>query len=627
MRRLTAVWIGTNGRVAIGGLIVVIAVLTMMPLRTGIVQAQSNACVTGGAVSAGNAGLAQDCETLLGLMDTLRGSAPLNWSATTPITRWTGIRLGGSPQRVTIIKLQKRNLDGSIPADIGKIEKLVDLWLYVNSLTGPLPAELGDLADLETLMLSNNELSGQIPDALNDLTLKRLWLKNNSFTGCMPANLLDVPDGDAASLNLPVCGDDGDGGGDGDGDGGSIPIVTPTPTPSESLSEMVKRVRPAVVKISASGLLPYARGTGFIFSTSSDGGAHILTNFHVVEGATGLRVMVNDAEWYTPTVWSLDARRDIAVLYICCDDFVSVGFADSNTLFAGDDVVAIGYPADVIMPRTLRPGRTIVPGEASVTRGMISAFRYDSIRDAQLVQTDAAINPGNSGGPLFSTDGQVVAMNTFGISKFIADELNFSILETTITEKLRIWNEGPDAEFGPVSGDLAHEVDEYIEVWSPDFEATDDEFAVSATFVNPYDADTDAETWNYGFYFGRTADPDDQYMYFVVDWTKRWFLSVRKADGSLERILSGQVPQLRTEAGQRNSLAMLVDGKYGALYVNGSRVYLNDEPVGRYIDLGGEHVQSHGGRVAVVTGYFLDSERAGAVTAYEDFYGVSYSHD
>ena len=170
-------------------------------------------------------------------------------------------------------------------------------------------------------------------------------------------------------------------------------------------------------------------------------------------------------------------------------------------------------------------------------------------------------------------------------------------------------------------------VDEYIEVWSPDFEATDDEFAVSATFVNPYDADTDAETWNYGFYFGRTDDPDDPYMYFVVSSSKRWYLRARKADGSFEGILSGQVPQLQTEAGQRNSLVMFVDGKYGALYVNGLRVYLNDEPVGRYIDLGGEHVQSHGGRVAVVTGYFLDSERAGAVTAYEDFTGVSYSHD
>ncbi len=521
---------------------------------------------------------------------------------------------------MTIIRLQRRNLNGSIPADIGKIEKLVDLWLYVNNLTGPLPAELGDLADLETLMLSNNELSGQIPDALNDLTLKRLWLKNNSFTGCMPANLLDVPDGDASRLNLPVCRDDGD---------GSIPITTPTPPPSESLSDMVKRVRPAVVKISASGWLPYAIGTGFIFSTVPDaGGAYILTNFHVIEEAEGLAVKVNDTEWYTPTVMFRDARRDIAVLYICCGDFVPVGFADSNTLFAGDDVVAIGHPMDVFMPRKLRPGRTIVPGEASVTTGMISAFRYDSRMDAQLVQTDAAINPGNSGGPLFSTAGQVVAMNTQRLHLAgEVDNVGFSILETTIREKLRIWAEGPDAEFGPVSGELAHEVDEYIEVWSPDFEATDDEFEVGATFVNPYSADENDGGWNYGFHFGRTDDPGDQYMYFVVDWTKRWFLSVRKADGSLERILSGQVPQLRTEAGQRNSIAMLVDGKYGVLYVNGLRVYLNDEPVGRYIDLGGEHVQSHGGRVAVVTGFFEGSERAGAVTAYEDFYSVSYSHD
>ena len=134
-----------------------------------------------------------------------------------------------------------------------------------------------------------------------------------------------------------------------------------------------------------------------------------------------------------------------------------------------------------------------------------------------------------------------------------------------------------------MSGDLAHEVDGYIEVWSPDFEATDDEFAVSATFVNPYDADTDAETWNYGFHFGRTDDPGDPYMYFIVSSSKMWYLRARKADGSFEGILSGQVPQLQTEAGQRNSLVMFVDGKYGALYVNGLRVYLNDEPVSRYI--------------------------------------------
>ena len=78
--------------------------------------------------------------------------------------------------------------------------------------------------------------------------------------------------------------------------------------------------------------------------------------------------------------------------------------------------------------------------------------------DAQLVQTDAAINPGNSGGPLFSTAGQVVAMNTQRLHLTgEVDNVGFSVLETTIREKLRIWTEGPDAEFGPVSGELPHD--------------------------------------------------------------------------------------------------------------------------------------------------------------------------
>ena len=597
MNRLTTVVRpNMNARIAIGGLIVavVIAMLAMVPLRTDIVHAQTSVCVTNGAVPSGNAALAADCETLLGMKSALRGSGKLNWWAGRSIQRWDGVTVESG--------------------------RVVGVSLPTKSLNGILPAAFGNLSGLQSLDLSGNSLTGTIPTELGNLTLVKLRLAGNSFTGCVPASLLTVPDSDAASLNLPVCG--------GDGEPTPIPITTPTPTPSESLSDMVKRVRPAVVKISASGLLPYARGTGFIFSTVPDaGGAYILTNFHVIEEAEGLAVKVNDTEWYTPTVTFRDARRDIAVLYICCGDFVSVDFADSNTLFAGDDVVAIGYPKDVFMPRTLRPGRTIVPGEVSVTTGIISAFRYDSKMDAQLVQTDAAVNPGNSGGPLFSTAGQVVAMNTQRLHLAgEVDNVGFSVLETTIQEKLRIWTEGPEAEFGPENGELPHEVDEYIERWSPDFEATDDEFALRATFVNPYDA-TDTDEWDYGFRFGHTDDPDDPYMYFVVDSRKQWYLSVRKADGNLEEILRGGVPQLLREAGERNSLSVLVDGKYGALYVNGLRVYLNNEPVSRYVDLGGDLVQSHGGSVDIVTGYFTGDERAGAVTAYEDFYGVSYSHD
>ena len=190
---------------------------TATPTPTPSAPAPRVAC--GSAVTdTSNTALVADCEYLLGMKDTLRGSASLNWSASLPITGWTGVRLGGTPQRVTIVKLQKQNLTGSIPSGIGSLEKLQDLWLYTNELTGPLPAELGNLSELETLMLSNNNLSGQIPQTLNNLSLSRLWLKGNDFTGCMPANLLNVPDGDAASLNLPTC------------EGSPSPTPTPTPT-------------------------------------------------------------------------------------------------------------------------------------------------------------------------------------------------------------------------------------------------------------------------------------------------------------------------------------------------------------------------------------------------------------
>ena len=136
-----------------------------------------------------NTGLVGDCNALLAARDTLRGTAALNWSPSTDIAGWDGITLGGSPQRVTKILLQKRELTGSIPVALGRLELLEELWLYINELTGAIPAEMGDLSNLTWLFVSNNNLSGQIPETLNNLTLDRLWLHRNSFTGCVPYNL------------------------------------------------------------------------------------------------------------------------------------------------------------------------------------------------------------------------------------------------------------------------------------------------------------------------------------------------------------------------------------------------------------------------------------------------------
>ena len=209
----------------------VAVVIVIAIIGAGVVAGQgSSACVTGGAVASGNPGLASDCESLLSLKDSLRGTATLNWSADTPIARWNGITVGGSPQRVTKVKLQKKGLNGYIPAEIGNLAELSELWMYDNALTGTIPPEMGNLSNLSWLLLANNKLSGQIPEALNNLTLDRLWLQKNSFTGCVPYNLTLTreykvdrglaacapPSGSSTPTPTPVSG---------------TPTPTPTPVP------------------------------------------------------------------------------------------------------------------------------------------------------------------------------------------------------------------------------------------------------------------------------------------------------------------------------------------------------------------------------------------------------------
>ena len=136
-----------------------------------------------------NTGLVADCNALLTAKDTLRGTAALNWAPDTSIARWNGITLAGTPARVTKVKLHKKGLSGQIPADLGRLGNLEELWLYTNALSGTIPSEMGSLANLTWLFVSDNDLSGQIPETLNNLSLDRLWLHKNDFTGCVPYNL------------------------------------------------------------------------------------------------------------------------------------------------------------------------------------------------------------------------------------------------------------------------------------------------------------------------------------------------------------------------------------------------------------------------------------------------------
>ena len=150
--------------------------------------------------------LLRDCSMLLAAKDTLRGTGTLNWSVDTPIGRWDGVTVEGTPERVTVLDLSSRRLTGEIAVELSNLDKLRELRLANNRLTGEVPIELWNLGNLETLQLSNNQLSGAIPPELGALTgLRYLYLGGNSLTGCIPPALRDVPTNDLDSLGLQDC--------------------------------------------------------------------------------------------------------------------------------------------------------------------------------------------------------------------------------------------------------------------------------------------------------------------------------------------------------------------------------------------------------------------------------------
>ena len=119
-----------------------------------------------------------------------QGGAALNWTASAPIARWSGITVGGDPERVTALELPGFRLDGEIPVQLGSLNGLEELDLSFNQLTGEVPSELENLNNLIVLSLLVNGLSGEIPPELGSLAnLEELHLHHNRLTGEIPPEL------------------------------------------------------------------------------------------------------------------------------------------------------------------------------------------------------------------------------------------------------------------------------------------------------------------------------------------------------------------------------------------------------------------------------------------------------
>jgi serine protease Do len=162
-------------------------------------------------------------------------------------------------------------------------------------------------------------------------------------------------------------------------------------------------------------------GSGIIFQKNA-GGAFIVTNNHVVEGATKLEISLYNGQKATATVVGTDALTDLAVLKIDPKYVTETAvFGDSSTLRSGDQVYAIGNPLGLDL------SRTVTEGIVSATNRSIAVNTSAGNWDTNVIQTDAAINPGNSGGALINTQGQVVGINSLKISETGVEGLGFAI--------------------------------------------------------------------------------------------------------------------------------------------------------------------------------------------------------
>ncbi|MCK4872885.1 MAG: trypsin-like peptidase domain-containing protein [Phycisphaerales bacterium] len=183
-------------------------------------------------------------------------------------------------------------------------------------------------------------------------------------------------------------------------------------TPGERATiDLFERVSPSVVYVTNLTLrrdrfslntlaVPAGTGSGFIWDQTG----HIVTNYHVIEGAQKLRVTLSDQSTWEAKIVGLAREQDLAVLRIAApaDRLPPIPLGTSNDLKVGQHVFAIGNPFGL--------DQTLTTGVVSALGRTIRARNGREIDD--MIQTDAAINPGNSGGPLLDSAGRLIGVNT-----------------------------------------------------------------------------------------------------------------------------------------------------------------------------------------------------------------------
>ena len=182
--------------------------------------------------------------------------------------------------------------------------------------------------------------------------------------------------------------------------------------------QIYAKVAPSVV-----GIVNYQKDGGWVASGEGSGivmsaDGYIVTNAHVVNGAQGIKVVLNTNKEYEAKLIGSDTKTDLAVIKIDATGLTPAAFGNSEQMVTGDKVVAIGNPGGLEFA-------------GSITQGIISAvnrpLQSSTGYTMNCIQTDAAINPGNSGGPLVNEFGQVVGINSSKIAATEYEGIGFAI--------------------------------------------------------------------------------------------------------------------------------------------------------------------------------------------------------
>lgn len=270
-----------------------------------------------------------------------------------------------------------------------------------------------------------------------------------------------------------------------DSDGGVVENRNVKITSNDSISESIDKVYDSVVVVNnyQNGRLA-GYGSGFVYKKDSNYG-YVLTNNHVVEDATEIRLTLSNGEEVKAEVLGTDSYMDIAVLRIDADNVLQVAeIGDSTEAKLGDTVFTVGTPVSTDYAGTVTKG--IISGE----NREITVTNNGSQYMMEAIQIDASINPGNSGGPLVNINGEVIGINSVKLVESSVEGMGFAIPIEVAMSQIDKLEKGETIE-RPVIGVSLYDLDSLPLIGNSDLKVNSD--VKSGVVVNSVEGGSDAE--------------------------------------------------------------------------------------------------------------------------------------